>query len=257
MPVDFSRAWFFEPVEFYSDNENGLFRDGVVFKNVNMQDKAKFENINISKAEFIDTDLSKVNFHNCTWALKGYKDIVLYDEIKTDEDIKLDENETEVGKSSNYSKLSKVETLYRLLKKKGIEGYFWSAVSHWHYREKIIQRKKLGEQRSIAWLGNLLYWGLSGYNERMLNAFISLVVVIFILSFVTPLEIVCSSCTITCVLDKMLASINILPYLKTGESKILYECAGLLRKTGMAFFQILLVIQIGLLGMTVRNKLRR
>lgn len=132
-----------------------------------------FENSWIS---FLDTDLTKIRFNDCTlpqtkvFALASAADI-LPDEIEVERSFSDLSIKT---KFLNYSKCSKsymkVGTLYRQLKQQSKEDHNEAEASKWHYREKEMFRKAKQGRRYIPFSFTTLYWLFSGYGERPIRA---------------------------------------------------------------------------------------
>lgn len=259
--VDFSRCWFFEPVEFYSENEKGMFNDGLVFKSVNIRDIVKFENINLENALFADTQINKIDLISCDIAKDGEREI-FYDEklVLFEKDKK---RKIKDLADTDYKTLIKVEVLNRLFKQKHNDNHNWVEVSKFHYNEKNIMRIRANYQRRnektwserlsarFKFIGLSLYYFMSGYNEKFSNAFW---VSVFLL-LVTGGFAVGGICFNWHWLGEWLSkSISFIPLV--GDKGTIKEATGFW-KVGFMLVQILIVIQLGLLGMTVRNKLRR
>ena len=131
-PVDFSKATFKEKAVFYGiETEFPEFTGA--FIGLDIDDKIRFENVNLKKISFLDTDLRKVDFINCKFPERKGQE-VLYDEIE------LFNKKKEKSAEEFKAELKKVEALYRLLKQKYKEGHNEARASHWHYQEKEMQR---------------------------------------------------------------------------------------------------------------------
>lgn len=65
--ADFSGGTFNDYVEFKS-NLDGSFREGADFTKIIIEKELRFENIDVSKMQFLDTDVRKVEFINCFFA---------------------------------------------------------------------------------------------------------------------------------------------------------------------------------------------
>lgn len=275
VPVDFSRAWFFEPAEFYSDKQKGMFDSELIFKNVNVQESIKFENINIEKGKFLDSDLLKFDFFNCSWSVDRKGRNIFYDELEI-------LNKMKKGNKINaveFHQLIKIETINRLNKKKYIEAYNWSRASEWHLREKEVAtlRAKLkyldivdnikqfflvGKYKEFIssffdYLGYRAYQLSSNYNESVLRSAsilgISLVLFIIIQSFGVYYGYEAIS-TLKSMLYGLGSAVDLLPFVKIKNEIVQY---GKIETIFIGIFQVLIYIQLALFGMSVRNKLRR
>lgn len=230
----------FESSEFFkmSKISGVIFKDPCDFKNVYIENSLVFEDCNLKKVEFLGTDVDKIDFINCDYPEdsneKGRGDI-FYDELL------YEKGKSELSYDQKRNKLKKIQTLYRKAKEKYMREQNWGIVSMCHYNEKTTQRKKfrldgLTGDRIV----NTAYWLLSGYNERPIWAIIILIFMLFGLSF--------GFC-------EGLDALEYLPFIKTIDS-VEYKDAVWARPFVM-FMQTLITMQIALVIMSVRNKLRR
>jgi uncharacterized protein YjbI with pentapeptide repeats len=168
----FGKSAFIRPLFKKLEEIETFIKEGGNFSGLNIKDKVIFEGLNLKNVSFLDTDLKRVDFINCTWHEKNGRKI-LYDEIKLfkekkDKDFK--------------NKIKKVEILYRKLKQKYKEEHNEPEVSNWHYGEKEMQRKSSLFRRYFPLSFFNLYWLSSGYGERPLRAGIVLILLILIMS---------------------------------------------------------------------------
>jgi uncharacterized protein YjbI with pentapeptide repeats len=129
----------------------------------------RFEEVDLSRVSFLESNLRNFNFVRCIWHRKKGRD-VLYDEvqIKSPEDKKAFEQ---------------VENLYRQLKQKYKKELNEPEVSNWHYGEKEMFRKKSMLRRYNPLSFSNLYWAFSGYGECPVRAGIMLLLLlIFIMT---------------------------------------------------------------------------
>lgn len=198
----FSSANFSEEVYFF-----GYTFSDILFNELSIKDKIRFEEVDITKASFLNTDLRKIDFINCTWPKKYGRD-VLYDELnlfsKIDDGFEKDRNFLQRLKqrfkgsfpeilkrewkgfkrdlSCNKEVINKVEILYRRLKQKYTDEHDQHEISNWHYGEKEMYRKGSRFRRLFLFSLSNLYWLSSGYGERAFRAGIVLFLLILSIS---------------------------------------------------------------------------
>lgn len=250
----------------YSEEESGAgnkknnFRDGADFRNVLIDYGVKFKNIYAGKIKFLGSDVDKMDFINCR-NINSHEDI-FYDEKVYRSDVKngrLNDDNDKVGRLRN------LQTLYRKAKEKHMSGQNWGVVSDYHYDEKRIKGEKLrykGEHGAEFW--NKCYKLFSGYNERPLYAFIWLVVIMLFYGFIQFAGFYWDNIAgiVQCndrlflsgsmpVGEFLANSITLIPLLKGNVD------LGGIELFSRSLAQIVVVIMLGLFGMSVRNKLRR
>lgn len=221
-----------------------IFGGEVNFKDVYMEENAKFNNCNVELMEFSGTSVDKINFINCEWA--GNNDR-LYDEECLSEDA--DSNE-----------IKKVESLYRQLKERNTRDQDWPRVSNWHYREKeMTLRIERRWRTALKWFFLRVYKFLSGYNERPSQAISVLFLIVICLGLSIQLTNIFDAEGISGFFvymgHKAMNGMEYLPFIETSESDS-KEIYGSNRGWSMVF-QTAITIQIALVVMSVRNKLRR
>jgi uncharacterized protein YjbI with pentapeptide repeats len=146
--VDFEHAKFADMAEFlwtrFKDEayfKGNPFLDKADFSNarLHMSKYVRFEDVNLSEVSFLDTDVRKIEFVNCCFAEKQGEKNLLYDEVL-------------LKKNADKSGIEKVELLYRRLKQRSKEEHNETMVSHWHTREKEMQRLIAGKTWWAAWV---------------------------------------------------------------------------------------------------------
>lgn len=144
------------------------FRKDTNFRGCSSNDIILFEDVDLSRVSFLETNLREFNFVRCTWQQKFGRN-VLYDEIRPT--------------SKNWTKsFEKVEDLYRQLKQKYKEEHNEPEVSNWHYGEKEMFRKKRWFRRRNPFSLYNLYWASSGYGENPILAGIILLLLFILIT---------------------------------------------------------------------------
>jgi uncharacterized protein YjbI with pentapeptide repeats len=146
-----------------------IFKAEARFENCLIDGALRFEETDLSRVSFLETNLRNFNFVRCIWPRKKGRD-VLYDEIqiKSPKDIKAFEQ---------------VENIYRQLKQKYKKELNEPEVSNWHYGEKEMFRKKSLWRRFNPISFSNMYWAFSGYGECPVRAGIMLLLLlIFIMT---------------------------------------------------------------------------
>lgn len=228
-----------------------LSEEGAEFKNVFIKEKIVFADFPVYKILFEGTDLRRMEFFECEFSPKftGGK-LKLYDEEMIKDETKEDKEKL---KEENFWTIKNVEILYRQIKEKGISDHNSKVASDWHYKEKEIQlrRYKLQENKA-AQFGNWLYKVSSGYNERFWIAFRGLIILLVTMSLVAVGGFCFKESDWW--YEVGVKSLSFIPLL--GGKEIIQDIDGW-RKIVLMFGQIWVAIQLGLVGITVRNKLRR
>jgi len=188
--VFFDRSKFVGIVKFY----NTKFLGPTFFRNSEVEGEVRFENINpenqdfhvkfidlkiypdsilemkntsLINAQFEDTDVRKIKFHNVNWcSYHGRK--AIYDEIYQAK-----------KRLESVENFAKVEELYRYLKINYENNGDLKNAGDFHYGEMEIHRKSSPWRRYFSWYA--VYWVLSGYGERPLRALFVLAGLILIL----------------------------------------------------------------------------
>lgn len=264
------------------------------FDNLKITKNVIFEDANLTKVSFNDTDLRMIDFINCTWPKKliwgvnprivTFRD-VLYDELELFSNIEDYEEDksfyqrlkskfkgslSEILKrelsgfkkdiSCDKEKIKKVEILYRMLKQKYKEEHNDPEVSNWHYGEKEMYRKGSRFRRFFLLSLSNLYWLSSGYGERPFRSGIVLsllIIAISVLFGLTGLKPINSESVIEI---KEWADIWKFEYLKatieyaTFESKPDFIPLNWFLKIAA---KLLIPLQTALFALAVRNRFRR
>lgn len=218
------------------------FEDELRFIENNIIGKLDFKDVSMENILFGVDDFKNINFIGCKPLRdKKNKRDILYNEAYFDNNSNVKIVEYEI-----------IEKLYRDLKKKYAEEHNWPEVSNWHYNEKLFQLKlhKINGKK-FAWISNGLYMLSSGYNERFKNAFWMLIILLLVFGFVA-VDGICFK--LSWFGDWFARSMSFVPVV--GNKETIKDATGF-GKVGFMLAQLWIVIQLGLLGMTVRNKLRR
>lgn len=186
--ASFSGAQFDKMAYFFGKT----FSSDAAFIWIRAKDRIRFEQVNLRKVSFMDTDLMKFDFINCEWPKKFGREM-LYDEMKlfydTDnshpekisENIQLKWKGFKKDISCDKEQIKKVESLYRRLKQKFKDEHNELEAYKWHYAEKEMFRKSNLWRRFLPSL-TTLYWLSSGHGERPARAAFVLIVQIAIAS---------------------------------------------------------------------------
>ncbi|MEN6375594.1 MAG: pentapeptide repeat-containing protein [Smithella sp.] len=163
------------------------FKDVVEFNNIKITESPLFENVNLEKVCFVDTDVRKIDFINCTWGEReGH--YAVYDETKISPSSGILEYLKSLWKIPEDKEkiIEKTETVYRRLKQRYKENHNEFEASIWHYSEKEMQRKRSCLRHLFDWLFIHLYWISSGYGERPLRSFVVLLALVGTACIVLP-----------------------------------------------------------------------
>ena len=148
--VKFTKATFNGDVHFRTTNFHKSLYLGWCLVNKSIF----FEDVDLSKVSFLNSDPSKIHFTDCTWSRRYGRNILL----------------DEKNLKKKVSSFDKVEYLYRRLKQKYKEEHNETEASNWHYGEKEMFRKKKWWRRYNPISFSNLYWISSGYGERPVRA---------------------------------------------------------------------------------------
>jgi uncharacterized protein YjbI with pentapeptide repeats len=152
----FLEATFKGEAGFYRINPQGSVFSGV-FRDVTLDKEASlvFKDANLSRVQFIGTDLRRTEFHNVIWARRHGRNVV-YDEEY-------------VQQFSVAEKYARLEELYRQLKLNYEQEGNLKKSGDFHYGEMEMHRRANPGQ-----LWYQFYWALSGYGERPLRSLLVL-----------------------------------------------------------------------------------
>jgi uncharacterized protein YjbI with pentapeptide repeats len=132
---------------------------------INSPDAIVFIGADLTKCQFQDTDLRKVQMVAVKWPRKGQR-VVVYDEIASAESEDELEDESEEGASTRP--WSQIEWLYRELKQNYEDRRDYERAGDFHYGEKEMRRQNPETARGLRFFLTL-YWLFSGYGERYLR----------------------------------------------------------------------------------------
>jgi len=272
--VTFQAAIFKQTADFHETK----FQDRADFLNVEIEKMLRMEKVDLSKLSFLDTDLRKVNFLDCTFPKEKSKI-----PINSRGDILFDEEQlNDLSKEKYNSRAEKVEILYRQMKQKAMDEHKMQDCSHWHYNEKEIMWRrtrffhspfnwKKPFSQPFNWLVLLLYRVSSGFGEEPLLAGLFLLLLYVgagALLGLTGMEVNTASGQtkeidlFTAHLgDNSLRGITEL-YVSTFEHLTFVKVPQLLPSTMLArfigaLFKVLVPIQAALFGFALRNRFRR
>jgi uncharacterized protein YjbI with pentapeptide repeats len=180
-----------------ADFHGATFARPAYFRNLVLDEKGglRFEKTHLGNVSFLNTDMKRLDFVNCTWDRRFGRDI-LYDEmaLRLGKDYISRPAPDTFGKVTEYfhdrlayiassfrrykrDEAVMVERVYNGLKQKYKAEHNEPRVSDWHYGEKEMQSKKspwalfnplLGLFNPLGLLN--LYWLSSGYGERPFRA---------------------------------------------------------------------------------------
>jgi uncharacterized protein YjbI with pentapeptide repeats len=178
--ANFGRALFIKEAEFHAATFSGktLFTGGEIIPEtgdhvfvlhifagievdftevvINQPDAMTFLGADLTKCQFQNTDLRKVQFVGVTWPRKRRR-VVVYDEIVSAE-----------SEDKSTRPWAQIERLYRELKQNYEDRRDYERSGDFHYSEKEIRRQNPETAtglRFFLWL----YWLFSGYGERYLR----------------------------------------------------------------------------------------
>jgi hypothetical protein len=172
--ADFARVTFGESIDFHGARFSGrtfftgrqesaqasyIFAHTMVdFRQVliNPPDVIAFLRADLTRCQFLDTDLRKVQLIDIKWPRKGGR-VIVYDEIARVDHI--------AGGTPPWLQL---ERLYRELKQNYEDRRDYERSGDFHYGEKEMRRKNPDTARDLRFFFTL-YWLVSGYGERYLR----------------------------------------------------------------------------------------
>ena len=217
-------------------------------------------NADLSKCQFLDTDLRKVHLVGVTWcqtnsesnglSLRRFAEWLFFtNRTKVFDEIV----ELTWHTSRPYTR---IEALYRHLKQNHDEQLDHLRAGDFHYGEKEMQRRNTENRRSLRILLNL-YRCFSGYGERMLNPFLFVLGLwglstsgYILLEIGRQEELFASSSPSWAIMA--LYSLRVMFFLRPED----YALSGWAE--GLYFLQTLFgPFLLGLLAFTVRQKLKR
>jgi uncharacterized protein YjbI with pentapeptide repeats len=187
--VDFTGAIFMGSVYFWGRT----FEQFGKLQKLSIREQGRFEGTNLSNVSFIDTDVRRIDFISCIWAIKHKRDVLFDELLLFNEELYLKYYETfeesKNNKTGNKSKTSqhgpkfteqinKLVILYRMLKQKCFNEHNYVEGSNWHYGEKEMFRKSINWRRYFPFSFSNLYWASSGYGEKPSRAFLVLLLLI-------------------------------------------------------------------------------
>jgi uncharacterized protein YjbI with pentapeptide repeats len=128
---------------------------------INSPDVVTFLGADLTKCQFQDTDLRKVQLVAVKWPQKGRRAVV-YDEIASAE------SEDESEEEGSARPWAQIERLYRELKQNYKDRRDYERAGDFHYGEKEMRRQNPDSPRGLRFFLTL-YWLFSGYGERYLR----------------------------------------------------------------------------------------
>jgi hypothetical protein len=238
MPAYFDRSWF----------------HGATFNACFVEEQLEFDQAEMSRVNLLQAPLEKMHFTDCTWLKpKGINSIYdAYYGVGEFTTIKVGRNWPTSYRDGPAS--GKLEALFRTLKKKAREVHAEGLAGDWHYWEKEFQRLGCREKLSGIKLGNKSWWaslgmylllsiykGICGYGETPGRA-------LFVLLGLFLLPILGHY-----VLGIPQEPEAYIPLVKQTSSSL----PGFWIEIGQGAYRIMLTLQAALLGLAIRNKMRR
>jgi uncharacterized protein YjbI with pentapeptide repeats len=158
----------FEGEAFFAEK---TFLEGADFTTADTNRLIVFDRVDLTRVSFLDSDLRKVDFRNCTFPKLGRNTRVLYDENKlvVDNKVSVDKDEEDEALNGSISvaeEIERVEILYRRLKQKYLDERDYRQASEWHVREKEMWKKRTGIGEFLSFIFLWLYDISSGYGEK-------------------------------------------------------------------------------------------
>jgi len=247
-----------------------------------------FDNLDLSKYSFKDSNLKNVDFVSPKWA--KYSDLINADSKRR----KVIENffnrdyvynellVMKIWKSMNFfqriknrlkilSKFEEVENVYRALKTNYKEKQNETVASNWHFGEKEMYRRKSLLRFYNPLSFSNLYWASSGYGERPIRAgLILLGVVTFLCLLMNHLGLTVQSASLIPSLDEIkgfswyfdftkakLIVISIFQHVLFVKEPILRPATSSGIFIMLIFSKLIIPIQAALFAFALRNKFRR
>jgi hypothetical protein len=239
--VTFKAARFKQAADFHKTT----FNDQADFLNLEIEMKLRMEEVDLSKLSFLDTDLRKVHFINCTFPKEKSRA-----PFNSRREILFDEEQLKALNAEEFiRRAEKVETLYRQMKQKAQEEHDMYAYSFLHYSEKEIMWRRTRLIKSpFRWFVLWAYRLFSGFGEDPLKAFGFLLLFVLLSGW-----LISSNGGPECFEQLAAATLKHLAFIKPGLE--IPDTFG-----GMATVfvtRILVPIQAALFGFALRNRFRR
>lgn len=172
---DFSRSYFSGKTLFAGSEENKLFfGKSVLFLSttLNPSNVVSFRNVDLSKCQFLDTDLRGIEFTDVIWPKLNNRSVV-FDEF--------DLQKNKLNKNYNYP-WEKIERLYRELKHNYEDRKDYARSGDFNFAEKEIRLNNPKTSKSEKFL-IFLYKLFSGYGEEVLKPFFWLISIFIFSTF--------------------------------------------------------------------------
>lgn len=238
-PVDFTKATFSQEADF----PQVKFMGSAFFHYARFSGEVVFQDVDLSRCSFLHSNIDKVDFRYCTFAKKGYRQNVLWDELDCDV----------ARKKVDRKEYEPVRRLYLELKRNFEDKKDWNTAGDFHFGEMECRRKMKG------WLGRnifsleALYFGLSGYGERPLRAF--RILLEFVLILFPLLYILSEGKTITEYFTSLLDSLKAATLMRLGNP--IEPNTGFWKPIVAVTELIVVPLQTFLLALALRRKVKR
>jgi len=182
--ADFGGAYFHDSLRFLGSVKERLLADGASlaamalgkdpsldFQHVRIEnpEQISFGKLNLRPHWFINVDSRKFDFTEVEWVGLLERRYTVADEI----------NKAKEVAPSPHKLLSKA---CWQLASNAEENHRFREASHLRYWSMDTQRREMSMKDAFYWL-HWIYWGLSGYGERILRAFIGLIVILGLFTF--------------------------------------------------------------------------
>jgi len=228
-----------------ADFNNCDFRKGGIFRYTEFMDKANFfrcfsdegelhfQVVDMEDVSFSCGETPMFRFQTCYWPERLHPD-----------------------RTDNYMPKA-LEDLYRSLKLLAAEEHNMPMVSRWHFNEKMMALEQVPKARrlfSMTWW----YWLSSGFGEKPIRAFGTLLALVFIPLFILSLLSLVDT-GITSSFDKQAVNAVFTDWLRCFPLSKAPKVSSI--PAGRLWFywgaQVLISIQAALFGFALRNKFRR
>ncbi|MHC4197448.1 MAG: pentapeptide repeat-containing protein [Planctomycetota bacterium] len=151
-----------------------LGKEKVTFERTRFIGEIIFEDVDISNCSFLHSNIDKVDFRYCDFGQKRKKLLSIITHHR--QNILKDERDHDDAQNKGYEP---VRRLYLELKRNFEDKEDWNTAGDFHYGEMECRRKMYGWSTFEGFLVNIYFW-LSGYGERPKQAFLVLLLLIFI-----------------------------------------------------------------------------
>ena len=247
------------------------------FNQCTADDMIEFDQANLARLSLLNAPLEKLRFIDCKWPKYDGRSVIYdsriakFKENDQNKEAQNDKKENQPTQPSCVGQFtisnifqpepfsdsnpppdpSRLADVFRRLKKIAADARDEPLASDWHYAEKEMQRRAAKKNNFWFYLGLTAYKWDSGYGEAPARAAVCLAILLLIpwLASLLPPDWGWASCLASAFSDPKLC----IPQTDMEPTKAL----GYWHYLGLKGYQVLVLVQAGLFGFAVRNKMRR